>query len=69
MVEKKVRVGISFDAELARAVDAHAKQLRGLGVNRSDIVNALVAEFFEDGGSTEAVWEAVSRRRTKRREG
>jgi metal-responsive CopG/Arc/MetJ family transcriptional regulator len=69
VVEKKVRVGISFDADLARAVDAHAKQLRGLGVNRSDIVNALVAEFFEEGGSAEAVWEAVSRRRAKKREG
>ena len=66
---KKVRVGVSFDNEVAALLEQHARQLKGLGVNRSEIVNAVLEEFFEDGSSTEIVWEVVSRRRAKLRTG
>ncbi|MDG6898408.1 MAG: hypothetical protein JRN24_01585 [Nitrososphaerota archaeon] len=66
-IEKKVRVGVSFDSELAVLIEHSASQLKELGVDRSEVVNAILAEFFETGGTTEAVWEVVSRRRIRRR--
>ena len=65
--KRKVRAGVSFDSELASLIERHASQLKELGVNRSEVVNAILEDFFERGGTTEAVWEAVSRRRVKRR--
>ena len=65
--ERKVRVGISFDLELAELVERHANLLKELGVDRSEIVNAILADFFERGGTTELVWEVVSKRRVKQR--
>jgi len=60
---KKVRVGVSFDPVLAEQLATSATRLKELGVNRSEVVNAILAEFFEGSGTTESVWEAVSRRR------
>ena len=65
--ERKVRIGVSFDLELAELVERHANLLKGLGVDRSEIVNAILADFFEQVGTTEAVWEVVSKRRARRR--
>lgn len=64
---RKVRIGVSFDPELSSLIERHVLQLKELGVDRSEVVNAILADFFEDGGTTEAVWEAVSRRRARRR--
>ncbi|MDG7016497.1 MAG: hypothetical protein JRM82_03880 [Nitrososphaerota archaeon] len=66
---EKVRVGISFEEDLVRVLDKHIGELKELGVNRSEAVNAVVSEFLEEGGTTEAVWEAVARMRAKRRSG
>ena len=64
---RKVRVGISFEEDQVKQLDAHSRALKELGVDRSEVVNAIVAEFLDAGGTTEAVWEAVSRVRVKRR--
>ena len=67
-IEKKVRVGVSFDHALADHVERAASQLKELGVDRSEVVNAILAEFFEAGGcTTESGWEGVSGRWTMRR--
>ena len=66
---EKVRVGISFEEDLIRVLDKHTGELKGLGVNRSEAVNAIVSEFLEEGGTTEAVWEAIARMRAKQRSG
>jgi metal-responsive CopG/Arc/MetJ family transcriptional regulator len=68
-VERKVRIGVSFDRRLVDALDEHVQALKELGVDRSEAVNAILSGFLEDSDTTEAVWEAVSRRRMKRREG
>jgi metal-responsive CopG/Arc/MetJ family transcriptional regulator len=64
---RKVRAGVSFDESVASALDTHVRKLGELNVDRSEVVNAILDEYFEGNGSTESVWEAVSRRRTKRR--
>ncbi len=64
---RKVRSGVSFDPEVVGALDKHATILEGLGVNRSEVVNAILMEYFEENGSSEAVWGVVSKRRFKRR--
>ena len=66
---EKVRVGISFEEGLIRVLDMHIGELKGLGVNRSEAVNAIVSDFLEEGGTTEAVWEAIARMRAKQRSG
>lgn len=68
-VERKVRIGVSFDRRLVDALDEHVQALKELGVDRSEAVNAILSGFLEESDTTEAVWEAVSRRRMKRREG
>lgn len=65
---KRARAGISFDLELAASLDKHAQTLKDLGVTRSEVVNAILAEFFDARNTSEAVWESVSRRRVRRRE-
>lgn len=65
----KVRSGVSFDVHLIDRLDKQTKALSGLQVDRSEIVNAVLADFFEGNGTTESVWEAVSKRRVKRRNG
>jgi metal-responsive CopG/Arc/MetJ family transcriptional regulator len=64
---KKVRAGVSFDPQLVETLDGYAKKLSGLHVDRSEIVNAVLEEYFEGNGSTELVWETVNKRRVKRR--
>ena len=68
MSSRKVRAGISFDAEVVDALGEHAKKLSELNVDRSEIVNAIIDDFLEGNGTTESVWDAVSRRRIRRRE-
>ena len=65
MSSRKVRAGISFDPQLAEELDGHAKKLSELFVDRSEIVNAILDEFFEGNGTTESVWGVVSRRRIR----
>lgn len=67
MSSKKVRAGVSFDVEVVAALNEHAKKLVELQVDRSEVVNAILEEYFEDNGTTEAVWDAVSKRRVKNR--
>ncbi|MDG6982720.1 MAG: hypothetical protein JRM74_04625 [Nitrososphaerota archaeon] len=67
MAIAKLRVGVSFDEDLAELIQRHSQQLKELGVDRSEIVNAILADFFEAGGTTELVWEVVSKRRVKQR--
>ncbi len=64
---KKVRMGVSFDPDLEDALGRHAEALKDLGVTRSEVVNAVLSEFFEDNDTSEAVWDVVSKRRVKRR--
>ncbi len=64
----KVRAGISFDPLLVDILDEHTRRLSGLAVDRSEIVNAILSEYFEDNGTSEAVWAAISKRRFKRKE-
>lgn len=54
---------------MAEALDAHARTLSSLHVDRSEIVNAIVAGFFEENGTPAAVREAVARRRAEQGEG
>ena len=67
MPSKKVRAGVSFDGEVVVALDIHAKKLEELQVDRSEIVNAILDDYFEGNGTTESVWGMVSKRRVKRR--
>ena len=64
---RKLRTGVSFDPQLVETLDGHVKKLSGLQVDRSEVVNAVLEEYFEGNGSTESVWETVSKRRVKRR--
>jgi metal-responsive CopG/Arc/MetJ family transcriptional regulator len=64
---KKVRAGVSFDPRLVETLDGHVKKLSGLQVDRSEVVNAVLEEYFEGNGSTESVWETVAKRRTRSR--
>jgi metal-responsive CopG/Arc/MetJ family transcriptional regulator len=66
---RKTRAGISFDSGLVEALDGHAQKLTELHVDRSEIVNAILDDFFDGNGTTESVWNAVSKRRVKRRPG
>ncbi|MDG7013103.1 MAG: hypothetical protein JRN11_05490 [Nitrososphaerota archaeon] len=63
----KVRMGVSFDPEIMAALDARSKTFQELGVTRSEVVNAILADFLDSDASDEAVWEAVSKRRIKKR--
>jgi metal-responsive CopG/Arc/MetJ family transcriptional regulator len=65
--KRRVRSGVSFDPELKDKLDEHADHLTGLGVTRSEVVNAILEEYFEDGGTAESVWGIVSRRRVRKR--
>ncbi|MDG6898409.1 MAG: hypothetical protein JRN24_01590 [Nitrososphaerota archaeon] len=67
MSSKKIRAGVSFDGEVVAALDVHAKKLEELQVDRSEIVNAILDDYFEGNGTTESVWGTVSKRRIKRR--
>ena len=67
MSSKKIRAGVSFDGEVVVALDIHAKKLEGLQVDRSEIVNAILDDYFEGNGTTESVWAAVSAGRVRRR--
>ena len=67
MSSRKLRAGISFDPELVNEIDLHARKLVELNVDRSEIINAILDDFFQGNGTAESVWEAVSKRRAKRR--
>jgi metal-responsive CopG/Arc/MetJ family transcriptional regulator len=60
-------MGVSFDPEIVDALDQLSGAFKELGVTRSEVVNAILADFLEADSSNEAVWEAVSRRRVKKR--
>ncbi|MDG7010801.1 MAG: hypothetical protein JRN57_01650 [Nitrososphaerota archaeon] len=62
-----MRAGISFDTEVVEALDIHAGKLSELQVDRSEIVNAIIDDFFDGNGTTESVWDAVSKRRIRKR--
>ena len=62
-------MGVSFDPEIVDALDEHSEALKGLGVTRSEVVNAILMDFLEEADTNEAVWEAVSKRRVKKRSG
>ena len=64
---RKVRSGVSFDIELLGAIDKHAVALKDLGVDRSEVVNAILTEFLTSSGSDEEVWGVISRRRVRSR--
>lgn len=67
MSSKKIRAGVSFDQNLLDALDGHSEKLSGLNVDRSEIVNAILDDFFDGNGTTESVWDAVSKRRVRKR--
>ena len=67
MPTRKVRAGVSFDDQMVEALDAHAKNLESLHVDRSEIVNAILSDFFDGNGTTESVWGVVSKRRIRLR--
>ena len=60
-------MGVSFDPEIVDALDRGSDAFKELGVTRSEVVNAILGDFFDADPSNEAVWEAVSRRRIKKR--
>lgn len=64
---KKVRSGVSFDCQLFEALDKHVVALKELGVDRSEVVNAILTEYLEGNDSAEAVWGVISKRRIKER--
>ena len=65
--QSKVRSGVSFDDDIAGTLDRHADSLRESGVTRSEVVNAVLADYLERSDSTEMIWEVVTKRRAKRR--
>lgn len=69
MSSGKIRRGISFDSKLVAALDDHAKKLSTLQVDRSEIVNAILDDYFEENATTESIWSAVSERRIRQRNG
>ena len=58
---------MSFEDHMVETLDAHAKKLESLQVDRSEIVNAILDDFFEGNGTTESVWGVVSKRRVRLR--
>lgn len=67
MSSKRVRSGVSFDPNLVEVLDGHVSKLSDLNVDRSEIVNAVLDDYFEGNGTTESLWETISKRRVKRR--
>ena len=67
-VGRKVRSGVSFDPSIVGEVDRQTDALKAAGVTRSEVVNAILAQYFQEGGSTEKVREAVIRGRKRNRE-
>jgi metal-responsive CopG/Arc/MetJ family transcriptional regulator len=49
---RKVRAGVSLDYTLVEALDTHAKNLSELNVDRSEIVNDILDDYFEWDGTT-----------------
>lgn len=64
---RRARLGVSFDPEIADILDRDAEALKELGVTRSEVVNAILEDFFACRNTSEAVWEAVSKSRVRRR--
>lgn len=60
---RKVRSGISFDPKVARELNRSKDSLGDL--TRSEVVNAILADFFRQGNTPEKVWAVVLRRRTR----
>ena len=65
--QRKVRTGVSFDGDVAETLAKHTDSLKGSRVTRSEVVNAILADFLEGMGTTETVWEVVTNRRIRRR--
>ena len=63
---RRVRSGISFDPELDQVLDRNAELLKELGVTRSEVVNAVLAQYFEGSGTVDAVRDVIIRRRLRR---
>lgn len=63
----KAKVGISLDQELLDALDRQAESLADLALNRSEIVNSIVKEFFRCGnGSKTKARKLVTKDRSER---
>lgn len=61
--------GVSFDSGPAEPIGKRSPQPKGLGANRSELLDAVLAESFEEwGGITEAVSVVVCGWRILRRE-
>lgn len=63
----KVRAGVSFDASLLDVLDRHVGRLVEYRVDRSEIVNAILADYFQSHGSSEAVWAVIGKKRVRER--
>ena len=63
----RVRPGVTFAPAIAEALDARARDLFELEVDRGEIVNAILGDFFDGNGAAHSVWSAVNRRRRGRR--
>jgi hypothetical protein len=60
---------VSFDSGPAEPIMKRSPQPKGFGTNRSEVIDAVPAEFFGAwAGTMEAVWEVVGGWRTSRRE-
>jgi hypothetical protein len=59
----KLKVGISFDPGVIEAIDRHVAASAELATHRSEVVNAIIAEFLDDGPSDILVKNIVRARR------
>lgn len=47
MEKPKTKFGICIDPEIARKLDETIESLRDLKVNRSEVINAILAAYFK----------------------
>ncbi|MDG6990953.1 MAG: hypothetical protein JRM99_05975 [Nitrososphaerota archaeon] len=64
---RKVRAGISLDADVAQELDSGVSMLNDPSITRSDVVNAILSDYFEGNGSSETVLGAIGKKRAERR--
>ena len=61
----KVRTGISFDVEVMLMLENATRSLSELNVNHSDVVNAIVEEYFARDREGTSLRGAITRRRVR----
>ncbi len=61
----KVRAGISFDQQVIMTLDKYVATLSALAINRSEIVNAILSDYFDGNGSHEALQATVAQKRSR----